>query len=164
MAYLNATSNFPLWWKDGLIFYINKAHILRVLNMRWCKMITVPDSKVHGVNMGPTWVLSAPDGPHVGPTNLAIRGVIDMSRLEEVSLTSTDSRRPRDDAYMHQLTKPLLAYIMDFRLFRRARSLSEEMQCRCYFGYCEQIAMKFSLANVDCQLQVCGYFVSASIC
>ena len=23
--------------------------------------------------MGPTWVLSAPDGPHVGPTNLAIR-------------------------------------------------------------------------------------------
>ena len=24
--------------------------------------------------MGPTWVLSAPDGPHVGPMNLAIRG------------------------------------------------------------------------------------------
>ena len=23
------------------------------------------DSKVHGANMGPTWVLSAPDGPHV---------------------------------------------------------------------------------------------------
>ena len=33
-----------------------------------------PDSKVHGFNMGPTWVLSAPDGPHVGPMNLAIRG------------------------------------------------------------------------------------------
>ena len=32
-----------------------------------------PDSKVHGANMGPIWVLSAPDGPHVGPTNLAIR-------------------------------------------------------------------------------------------
>ena len=32
-----------------------------------------PDSKVHGANMGPTWVLSAPDGPHVGPTNLGIR-------------------------------------------------------------------------------------------
>ena len=30
------------------------------------------DGKVHGVNMGPTWVLSAPDGPHVGPMNLAI--------------------------------------------------------------------------------------------
>ena len=31
-----------------------------------------PDSKVHGANMGPTWVLSAPDWPHVGPMNLAI--------------------------------------------------------------------------------------------
>ena len=25
--------------------------------------------------MGPTWVLSAPDGPHIGPMNLAIRVV-----------------------------------------------------------------------------------------
>ena len=32
-----------------------------------------PDSKVHGANMGPTWVLSAPVGPHVGPINLVIR-------------------------------------------------------------------------------------------
>ena len=31
-----------------------------------------PDSKIHGANMGPTWVLSAPGGPHVGPMNLAI--------------------------------------------------------------------------------------------
>ena len=34
---------------------------------------TFPDSKVPGANMGPTWVLSAHDGPHVGPMNLAIR-------------------------------------------------------------------------------------------
>ena len=32
-----------------------------------------PDSKVHGANMGPTWVLSVHDGPHVDPVNLAIR-------------------------------------------------------------------------------------------
>ena len=32
-----------------------------------------PDSTVHGANMGPTWVLSALDRPHVGPMNLAIR-------------------------------------------------------------------------------------------
>ena len=31
------------------------------------------DSKVHTANMGPTWVLSAPDGSHVGPMNLSIR-------------------------------------------------------------------------------------------
>ena len=33
----------------------------------------IPDSKVHGANMGSTWPLSAPDGPHAGPMNLAIR-------------------------------------------------------------------------------------------
>ena len=32
-----------------------------------------PDNEVHGANMGPTSVLSAPDVPHVGPMNLAIR-------------------------------------------------------------------------------------------
>ena len=31
-----------------------------------------PDSKVHGTNMGPTWVLSAPGRPHVSLMNLAI--------------------------------------------------------------------------------------------
>ena len=36
-------------------------------------MYLYPDSKVHGVYMGPTWVLSAPYGPHVSPMNLAIR-------------------------------------------------------------------------------------------
>ena len=32
----------------------------------------LPDSKVHGANMEPIWVLSARDGPHVGLMNLAI--------------------------------------------------------------------------------------------
>ena len=34
----------------------------------------MPESKVHGASMGPIWVLSAPDGSHVGPMNLAIKG------------------------------------------------------------------------------------------
>ena len=34
-----------------------------------------PDSKVHGANMGPIWILSVPEGPHVGPLNLAIWAV-----------------------------------------------------------------------------------------
>ena len=33
---------------------------------------TSHDGKVRGVNMGSTWVLAAPGGPHVGPTYLAI--------------------------------------------------------------------------------------------
>ena len=36
-------------------------------------LLDIPDSKVHGANRGPTWVLLNPDGPHVGPMNLAIR-------------------------------------------------------------------------------------------
>ena len=32
-----------------------------------------PDSKVHGAHLGPTWVLSAPGGTHVGPIDLAFR-------------------------------------------------------------------------------------------
>ena len=40
-----------------------------------------PHSKVHGANMGPTWVLSAPDGPHVGPMNLAIREWLDYKYI-----------------------------------------------------------------------------------
>ena len=37
-------------------------------------LINDPDNKVHGAKMGHTWVLSAPDGPHVGLMNLAIWG------------------------------------------------------------------------------------------
>ena len=32
----------------------------------------VPDSKVHGANMGPTWGRQDPGGPHFGPMNFAI--------------------------------------------------------------------------------------------
>ena len=41
----------------------------------WLHRLTrnTPDNKVHGANMGPTWVLSAPYGADVDPMNLAIR-------------------------------------------------------------------------------------------
>ena len=29
----------------------------------------IPDSKVHGANMGPIWGRQDPGGPHVGPMN-----------------------------------------------------------------------------------------------
>ena len=38
-------------------------------------MRNIPNSKVHGANMGPTRVLSAASGPHVGLMNLAILDV-----------------------------------------------------------------------------------------
>ena len=64
-----------------------------------------PDSKVHGANMGPTWVLSAPDGPHIGPTNLAIRVITPSTHklCEEWSLnlaTHRNTEHPRDYAIL----------------------------------------------------------------
>ena len=44
-----------------------------------CSMVSYPDNKVHGANMGPTWVLSAPGGPHIGPMNPAIWVVLQIS-------------------------------------------------------------------------------------
>ena len=55
---------FRHWWNKG-------TNDMNTLSRAIA--IVFPDKKVHGANMGPTWVLSAPDGPHVGPMNLAIK-------------------------------------------------------------------------------------------
>ena len=54
-------------------------YVLRLAEKQASNAEMIPDSIVHGANMGPTWVLPAPDGPHVGPMNLAIRGVHAMT-------------------------------------------------------------------------------------
>ena len=62
----------------------NAAHCLQDLGNQVLHapfQIQLPYSKVHGANMGLTWVLSAPDGPHVGPMNLAIREYIPRNML-----------------------------------------------------------------------------------
>ena len=57
------------------------------------------DSKIHGANMGPTWVLSVPDGPHVGPMNLAIRGPILLLHIDTV--INDDTLGVLYDIYMY---------------------------------------------------------------
>ena len=71
---------WPLWLtRNGFSFISNVIMALRrmyankVWNHRPCKFWTYPDNEVPAANMGPTWVLSAPDGPHVGPRNHGIR-------------------------------------------------------------------------------------------
>ena len=66
-----------------------------------------PDSKIHGANIGPTWVLSAPRGPHVDPMNLAIRvnHLIHAAFLEPgvVSLTFRELSKTFSQKYtMHK--------------------------------------------------------------
>ena len=57
-----------------------------------------PDSKVHGSYMGPTRVLSAPDGLHVVPMNLAIRGYFQNTQvtthvIDAPALSTLNNRR-----------------------------------------------------------------------
>ena len=72
------TMGYQLWvfckwwpWYNGIA--------LCMYHMPNASKYSIPDGKVHGAKMGPTWVLSAPDGPHVGPMNLAIRDVFSCS-------------------------------------------------------------------------------------
>ena len=46
---------------------------LRVHAGYWSPFDNIPDSNFHGAHMGPTWVLSAPGGPHVGQIKRVIR-------------------------------------------------------------------------------------------
>ena len=73
MNYGEVTSAIKRYWpfENG----ITGPHKVPVMLLRFHVMTSsciFPDSTVREANMGPTWVLSAPDGPHVGPMNLAI--------------------------------------------------------------------------------------------
>ena len=57
-----------------------RNHLLYTMHM-FNNISIASCNKVHRANMGPTWVLSAPDGPHVCPKNLAIRDVINIAIL-----------------------------------------------------------------------------------
>ena len=46
--------------------YDNSGIIFNLLHNK------IPDSKVHGANMGPIWGRQDPCGPHVGPMNFVI--------------------------------------------------------------------------------------------
>ena len=48
-----------------------------------CIVQIYPDSKIHGANMGPTWVLLGPGGPHAGPIKHAIRVCMIFNALEK---------------------------------------------------------------------------------
>ena len=67
--------------RGGLRELYNKHSCIQHISTAYSKFlkqvtlygVSYQDNKVHEANMWPTWVLSAPDGPHVGPMNLAIR-------------------------------------------------------------------------------------------
>ena len=110
-----------------------------------------PDSKVHGAYMGPTWVLSALDGPHACPMNLAIRDAISWSNVAQdlrhyMALLGLNALRwchnEHDGVSNHQPYDCLLN-----RLFRRRRKWTSKFRVT---GLCE----RNSLVNGEIPAQI----------
>ena len=65
---------FAIWWvrlHAAITYHLPRSQsppIRSSPTMLTCYQI--PDSNVYGANMGPTWVLSAPDGPLLAPWTL----------------------------------------------------------------------------------------------
>ena len=62
----------PIRWHfrfSHIVAYgVNVIQLYLRLGTNWIP--SIPDNKVHGANMGPTWVLSAPDGRMLAPWTL----------------------------------------------------------------------------------------------
>ena len=69
--------NVRVCWISNVVYTLNGNIVtlagMSTLENLWMSKWQPSDSKVHGANMRPTWILLAPDGPHVCPMNLAIR-------------------------------------------------------------------------------------------
>ena len=71
-----------VWYRNGLpIIYI----FTQAYYCLFACLYRIPDGKNNGANMEPTWVLSAPDVPHVGPMNLAIRVILSIQYTPMIS-------------------------------------------------------------------------------
>ena len=71
-----------------------------------------PDCKIHEVNMGPTWVLSAPDGPHVDPMNLAIRVHLTSKPLDTKSAHEMPCKHTGDKPLPELMLSMLFHYVI----------------------------------------------------
>ena len=69
------------------VFLSHRYHVtVNVLEVRrWTTLTGFPDSKVHGANIGPTWVLSAPDGPMLAPWYL-LSGLFMIGRFVPLTM------------------------------------------------------------------------------
>ena len=83
--------------------------------------VVTPDSKINGANMGLTWVLSAPDGPQIGPIKLAIRDIIisrntwmvsDVGDYFRMCAIPTRNRLIKRPMYMDNMVYPTILKYM----------------------------------------------------
>ena len=64
------STHLRIIWYSRRIFTM---HFTNGLHVAVGGVTPIPDSKVHGANMGPIWGRQGPDGPHVGPMKFVIR-------------------------------------------------------------------------------------------
>ena len=80
---IRVKSSFALICSDN---QISSCFILQT----FCEGKLLPDSKVHGANTGPTWVLLAPDGPMLAPYTLLsglVTGAFPMKRSSNAGIS-----------------------------------------------------------------------------
>ena len=125
-----------------------------------------PDSKVHGANMGPTWDLSAPDGPHVGPTNLAIGVILWETLVQEVGATRNQVWRVRSKQSGLFTTHALIGrrrnQIKIDSMLLDWKALINEC-CELHYGIHHKIAW-LGLKNCLLSDQLQMYFLIAVLC
>ena len=97
-------------WPGGIIYYYCFPCTISFSQSIATHLKISPDSKVHGANMGPTWVLSAPGGPHVGFMNLAIwEGLVYSPDIQmHDNVLDKVERVPEKHQWWHQVTCPCL--------------------------------------------------------
>ena len=103
-------TNIVTIWSAGIVLTETKAYILLLSTYDYflfllCVMVlsfrpddayssalvhTIPDSKVHGANMGPIWGRQDPGGPHVGPMTFAIWDGLTLVRCQNIFRTNAD--------------------------------------------------------------------------
>ena len=92
-----ASNSVSVWPTRSILWFIRHSYLLPA-SKQICKLslipekISLPHSKVKGANTRLVWVLSAPDGLHFGPMNLAI-GVAGIIILHSSVWTIPTSHR-----------------------------------------------------------------------
>ena len=98
--------NVSIWWRHEKSVFIDWPQISKMQCMIWLVALllnsnqtvtqswtggirtvnVVPDSKVHGANMGPIWDRQDPGGPHVGHMNFAIWDMRHGLQFDDITL------------------------------------------------------------------------------
>ena len=121
IIYNHIVVNFPTVCIVGLHIYscfvcagVNRANGLFYIWFWIRNYIACPDIKVHGANMGPTWSLSAQDGPHVGPMNLVIGIALCGMHLPRYTLVHVLIMEPRGFIYMELFINAVIFMLILF--------------------------------------------------